>query len=141
MVPNCYCYMIIRKEAIWKQACLIKKVLHSLDNGFIMDDLKQMRVISNNTSLASQLFEICVAPAQCRWVHIYACFTKAKNMAVENNQRVEINFLEKPCLLVETTWSKRKLSKQVAPIIHTLEKMFLRVITFRGYWNVPFQTE
>ena len=95
--------MIIRKKAICKQVCLIKKILHSLDNGFRVDGLKQMRVMLNNTSLVSQLLEIRVAPAQCRGVYIYACFTKAKNMAVEKNQRVEINFLEKPCLLVETT--------------------------------------
>ena len=95
--------MIIRKKAICKQVCLIKKILHSLDNGFRVDGLKQMRVMLNNTSLVSQLLEIRVAPAQCRGVYIYACFTKAKNMAVEKNQRVEINFFKKLCLLVEIT--------------------------------------
>ena len=47
-------------------------------------------------------------------------------MAVEKNLRVTINFYEKHCLPV-VTWSKNNSSKQVVPIICSLEKRFFAV--------------
>ena len=47
-------------------------------------------------------------------------------MAIEKNLRVTINFYEKYCLPI-ATWNKNNLSKQVVPIIYTLEKRFFTV--------------
>ena len=52
------------------------------------------------------------------------CFKRLKNLAVEKNLRVPINFYEKHCLPI-VTWNKNNLSKQFAPRIYTLKKRFL----------------
>ena len=63
-------------------------------------------------------------------------FKEHKNMVVEKNLRVTINFYEKHCLPV-VTWNKNNLSKQVVPTRYTLEKRFfpvaIRVIYFGLY--------
>ena len=56
-------------------------------------------------------------------------FQKLKNMAVEKNLSLPINFYEKHGLPV-ATWYKNNLSKQVMPIIYTLEKRFLQLLYF-----------
>ena len=57
------------------------------------------------------------------------CFKEHKNMTVEKNLSVTINFYKKHCLLV-VTWNKNNLSKQVVPITYTMEKRFFTVAIF-----------
>ena len=54
------------------------------------------------------------------------CLKKHKNMAVAKNLGVTINFYKKHCLPV-VAWNKNNLSKQVVPVIYTLEKRFFAV--------------
>ena len=49
-----------------------------------------------------------------------------KNMAVEKNFRVAMNFYKKHCLTV-ATWNKHILLKQIISITYTLEKRFFAV--------------
>ena len=57
------------------------------------------------------------------------CFKQFKNMVVENSLRVTINFYKKHCLPV-VAWNKNDLSKQVVPIINTLERRLLQLLYF-----------
>ena len=54
---------------------------------------------------------------------------KHKNMAVEKNLKVMINFYKKHCLPV-VTQNKNNLLKQVVPITYTLKKSFLQLLYF-----------
>ena len=48
-------------------------------------------------------------------------FKESKNMAIEKNPRIAINFYKKLCLPV-ITWNGDHLSKQVVPITYRLKK-------------------
>ena len=60
------------------------------------------------------------------------CWKERKNMVVEKNIRVKINFYKKLYLPV-ITWKKKYLWKQVAPIKYALDKMLFAVTTFEGW--------
>ena len=60
------------------------------------------------------------------------CFKEtkeSKNMVVEKNFSVAINFYKKQCLPV-ITWNKKHLSKLVAPLAYSEEKSFFAVAIF-----------
>ena len=52
------------------------------------------------------------------------CFKESKNLAVERNFKVTINFYKKLCLPV-ITWNKKYLFKQIVRITYPLEETFL----------------
>ena len=59
------------------------------------------------------------------------CFKERKNMAVEKNLKITINFYKKLCLPLFTR-NKKHSPKQVVPITYILEKKLFAVATFQG---------
>ena len=55
------------------------------------------------------------------------CFKEHKNMTVEMNLKMTINFYKRQCFPV-ITWNKKHLLKQVVPMTYTLEKRFFAAV-------------
>ena len=69
---------------------------------------------------------------------LIACFKENKNMAIEKNRRITINFYKKQCLRV-IIWNKKHLTEQVDPITYILGIKIFAVATFEDLSVVSFQ--
>ena len=70
----------------------------------------------------------------------FLCLKERSNMAVAPSLRVTIYFCKK-ILFAVITWNKKDSSKQVVSMINKLGKEFFAAATFKGSWDVYFETK